>query len=71
MANKKRCIPISSRPVATKVDRMVAYDKEPLTKESHVLLSNNTLYVNFRETIPIQLEMVTAYEKASPPIMVT
>ena len=31
MTSKKRYISISTRPVATKLDRMVAYDKEPQT----------------------------------------
>ena len=31
MTNKKRYILISTRPVITKLDRMVAYDKKPQT----------------------------------------
>ena len=38
MTNKKHSISISTRPVATKLDRMVAYDKNQQAKESHVLL---------------------------------
>ena len=31
MTNKKRYISISTRPVATKLERIVAYDKKPQT----------------------------------------
>ena len=31
MTNKKRYISIFTRPVATKLDRIVTYDKEPQT----------------------------------------
>ena len=68
MTNKKCCISISTRPVVTKLDRMLAYDKES-HDISHVL---KRLYIStFARPVLTKVEMVIAYEKGSPPFMIS
>ena len=80
MTNKKRNIPISTRPVGAKFDGMVDYDKEPQTTKSHFLSFTwsrkvtwkiKNVFFNSARPMVTKLDRMMACEKGLLPTMAT
>ena len=81
MTSKKRYISYSTRSMDTKLDRMVAYDKEPQTTKLNVfgdslhdgftwhhVTNKKKITSPFPRAMATKLDKVMAFEKGSPPI---